>query len=87
MSSTATERKDKTKYKNRHFVDVREGHNVTLECKGDGIPKPMIHWVILSSAFCCMSHICHHQNAITLYFVCYRIISLWFRFYMVKPKC
>ena len=47
INSQTKDRKTKGKYKDRHVVDVREGHNVTLECEGDGIPKPMIHWVIL----------------------------------------
>jgi len=44
INSQTKDRKTKGKYKDRHVVDVREGHNVTLECEGDGIPKPMIHW-------------------------------------------
>ena len=47
INNPSKERKIKGKYKDRHVVDVREGHNVTLECEGDGIPQPMIHWVIL----------------------------------------
>ena len=27
------------------FIEVREGDNVTLECKGEGIPEPKIDWV------------------------------------------
>ena len=57
MNPSGKESKGKSKHKNRHVLDVKEGHNVTLECEGDGIPEPMIHWVIVFPAFFRMIHL------------------------------